>query len=376
MMTSHGPRTALVVGAGPTGLTAAIGLRRAGIDVRVVDAVTEGANTSRAAVIHPRTLEVLEPLGVVDAIGARALRVPRFDIRDGARSVARLSFGGLPTRYPWTSMISQADTESILRDRLAALDVAVEWDSAVTDLAVDDAGRATVRLASGETARPDVVVGADGMHSTVRKMAGIGFPGSGYEQSFVLADVSMDWPVARDTVSLTFAPDGLAVVAPLPDDRFRVVATLDDAPRHPTASEIEALLTRRGGSATVHDVAWSGRFHVHHRLAETYHRGSVVLVGDAAHVHSPAGGQGMNIGVQDAVALAETVTAGGDLGEYEKRRRPVARRVLALTDRMTRAATTRGSAVRHARNGMIRAALSVPPIRRRAAMELSELTHR
>ncbi|MEH3155459.1 MAG: FAD-dependent monooxygenase [Gordonia paraffinivorans] len=376
MMTSPRPRTALVVGAGPTGLTAAIALRSAGVDVRVVDAASEGANTSRAAVIHPRTLEVLEPLGVVDAICDRALRVPRFDIRDGARSVARLSFDGLPTRYPWTSMISQADTESILRARLAGLDVAVEWSTAVTDLSLDDEGRATVRLGSAETVRPDVVVGADGMHSTVRDAVGIGFPGSGYEQSFVLADVSMDWPVTRDTVSLTFAPDGLAVVAPLPDDRFRVVATLDDAPREPTGAEIEALLTRRGGSAAVHDVAWSGRFHVHHRLAETYHRGTVALVGDAAHVHSPAGGQGMNIGVQDAVTFVETVTTGGDLDSYQERRRPVARRVLALTDRMTRAATTRGSAVRHARNGAIRAALSMPPIRRRAAMELSELTHR
>ena len=370
------PRTALVVGAGPTGLTAAIGLRSAGIDVRVVDAASEGANTSRAAVVHPRTLEVLEPLGVVDAILDRALRVPRFDIRDGGRSVAQLSFDGLPTPYPWTSMISQADTEAILRDRLAALGVPVEWTTSVRGLDLDDTGRPTVHLGSGETIRPDVVIGADGMHSTVRESAGIAFPGSGYEQSFVLADVSMDWPVARDTVSLTFAPDGLAVVAPLPDDRFRVVATLDDAPRQPSGAEIEALLVRRGGSAAVHDVAWSGRFHVHHRLAETYHRGAVVLVGDAAHVHSPAGGQGMNIGVQDAATLAEILGVGGDLDDYEKRRRPVARRVLALTDRMTRAATTRGTAVRHARNGTIRITLSLPPIRRRAAMELSELSHR
>ena len=236
MMTSTAPRTALVVGAGPAGLTAAIALLLHGLDVRIVDAATEGANTSRAAVIHPRTLEVLEPLGVVEAIGDRALRVPRFDIRDADRSLARLSFEGLPTRWPWTSMISQADTETILRDRLSGVGVAIEWGTAVTGLHLDD-GRATVRLASGEDVTPDMVVGADGMHSAVRDLLGVGFPGSGYDQSFVLADVAMDWPVPRDTVSLTFAPDGLAVVAPLPDDRFRVVATLDDAPRQPSGED-------------------------------------------------------------------------------------------------------------------------------------------
>ncbi|MGZ8176536.1 FAD-dependent oxidoreductase [Williamsia sp. SKLECPSW1] len=375
MMTSTAPRTALVVGAGPAGLTAAIALLLHGLDVRIVDAATEGANTSRAAVIHPRTLEVLEPLGVVEAIGDRALRVPRFDIRDADRSLARLSFEGLPTRWPWTSMISQADTETILRDRLSGVGVAIEWGTAVTGLHLDD-GRATVRLASGEDVTPDMVVGADGMHSAVRDLLGVGFPGSGYDQSFVLADVAMDWPVPRDTVSLTFAPDGLAVVAPLPDDRFRVVATLDDAPRQPSGEEIEELLRRRGGMATVSDVAWSGRFHVHHRLAETYHRGAVALVGDAAHVHSPAGGQGMNIGVQDAVVLAEVAATGAPLDTYESRRRPVARRVLALTDRMTRAATVRGGAARAARNTVIRTALTLPPVRRRAAMEIAELAHR
>lgn len=364
------------MGAGPTGLTAAIALRMRGVDVRVVDAAAEGANTSRAAVIHPRTLEVLEPLGVVEAITGRAIRVPRFDIRDGTRTVAHLDLSGLPTRYPWTSMISQADTERILRERLSVVGGGVEWSTAVTGLENPGDERPVVRLESGEQVRPDVVIGADGMHSAVRDLVGIDFPGSGYEQSFVLADVAMDWPVGRDTVSLTFAPDGLVVVAPLPDNRFRVVATMDDAPREPTARQIEDILARRGGSTRVHDVAWSGRFRVHHRLAQTYRRGPVFLVGDAAHVHSPAGGQGMNIGVQDAVTLADILVAGDDPDSYEARRRPRARRVLALTDRMTRAAVVRGSATRRARNRVIATALSVPAVRTRAAMEIAELSHR
>ncbi|KQR98094.1 hypothetical protein ASG12_14115 [Williamsia sp. Leaf354] len=366
----------LVVGAGPTGLTAATALSARGVTVRIVDAASEGANTSRAAVVHPRTLEVLEAVDVTRRILARAVRVPRFDIRDGSNSIAQLDFSTLRTDYPFTAMISQADTEAILRDRLTEGGVAVEWNTRLDDLDAD--GHARLRDPAGvsRTARFDAVIGADGMRSAVRDAVAIGFPGSGYEQSFVLADVSMAWPVPRDTVSLTFAPEGLAVVAPLPDNRFRVVATVDDPPEHPTGADIESLLRARADAAEVGDVAWSGRFRVHHRLAETYRRGVVFLAGDAAHVHSPAGGQGMNTGIQDALVLAEILTTGADPDSYERRRRPVARRVLRLTDRMTRAATVDVTGARAVRNTVIRAGLSVPPIRHRIAMEISELAYR
>ncbi|GGF26623.1 FAD-dependent oxidoreductase [Williamsia phyllosphaerae] len=366
----------LVVGGGPTGLSAAVALAGRGIGVRVIDAAAQGANTSRAAVVHPRTLEVLEDIDVTRRILDRAVRVPRFDIRDGSRSIARLDFSSLKTDYPFTAMISQADTETILRDRLAELGVEVEWNTRLEGLDAD--GRAQVVTATGRSSsvRSDVVVGADGMHSAVRDAVGIAFPGTGYEQSFVLADVAMEWPVPRDTVSLTFAPEGLAVVAPLPDDRFRVVATADDPPTEPDSDYIGSLLRRRAGSAHVSDVAWSGRFRIHHRLAETYRRGAVFLVGDAAHVHSPAGGQGMNTGIQDALALAGILADGGDPDSYERLRRPVARRVLRLTDRMTRAATVDLGGARFVRNTLIRAGLALPPVRHRISMEISELAYR
>ncbi|MGJ0120499.1 FAD-dependent monooxygenase [Williamsia sp. MIQD14] len=375
MLTSE-RSSVLVVGAGPTGLTAATALAARGVPVRIVDAAGEGVNTSRAAVVHPRTLEVLEDLDLTRRILQRAVRVPRFDIRDGARSIAQLDFSTLATEYPFTAMISQADTEAILRERLAECGVAVEWNTRVVDLDADGHVRLQDPAGGSQTVRFDAVIGADGMRSAVRTAVGIDFPGSGYEQSFVLADVSMVWPVARDTVSLTFAPDGLAVVAPLPDNRFRVVATADNPSEQPTGADIEALLRARAGAADVGDVAWSGRFRVHHRLAETYRRGAVFLAGDAAHVHSPAGGQGMNTGIQDALVLVEILTTGADPDSYERRRRPVARRVLRLTDRMTRAATVDVAGARAVRNTVIRAGLSVPPIRHRIAMEISELAYR
>ncbi len=366
----------LVVGAGPTGLTAAVALASLGIEVRVIDAAVAGANTSRAAVVHPRTLEVLDPIGVTTRLLERAVRVPRFDILDGAKSIAKLNFSSLDTVYPFTAMISQADTEMILHGRLEELGVDVEWNTRLTG--VDSDGRAELLTFGGQrsSVHTSTVIGADGMHSKVRDSVGIGFPGAGYEQSFVLADVSMDWPVPRDTVSLTFAPEGLAVVAPMPDNRFRVVATADHPPERPTRDDVETLLRQRARAGSVHDVAWSGRFRIHHRLAEHYRRGAVYLVGDAAHVHSPAGGQGMNTGIQDALALVEILVSGADPDSYERIRRPVARRVLRLTDRMTRAATVDVAGARVVRNALIRTGLSLPPIRQRIAMELSELAYR
>src|SRR5262249_33840494 len=136
---------------------------------------------------------------------------------------------------------------------------------------------------------------------------GIGFAGEAYELSFVLADVRMQWPLSRDEVTLFYSPKGLVVVAPLPDDHFRIVATMDEAPETPSAEFMQAILDARGPETDpgrIREVAWSSRFRIHHRVAETPRKGRILLCGDAAHVHSPAGGQGMNTGIQDSVSLA------------------------------------------------------------------------
>ena len=238
-------------------------------------------------------------------------------------------------------------------------------------------------LASGETIRASYVVGADGMHSVVRDHSGIGFTGDAYMQSFVLADVTMDWPLPRDEVTLHFASAGLAVVAPLPGGRYRIVATLDEAPEHPDRGDVQALLDARGPQrqrARIEDIVWSSRFRVHHRLADHFRAGRLLLAGDAAHVHSPAGGQGMNTGIQDAVTLAACLTAvlrdgapATELDRYEAARRPVAAGVVALTHRMTRLATMRSAPQRTLRNAVLRVLGRVPAVQRTLAMNLSEL---
>ncbi|NUS12344.1 MAG: NAD(P)-binding protein [Streptomyces sp.] len=364
-----------IVGAGPTGLALAVTLARAGVDFVLLDRLAEGANTSRAAVVHARTLEVLDDLGVTADLMARGLPLQRFTVRDGRRTLARLGFAGLPTPYPVTLMVPQCDTEAVLLDRLRALGGDVHRPYEVAG-AEQDADGVTLRMTTGETLRADWAVGADGMHSAVREAAGIGFTGSAYPQSFVLADVRMDWRPGAAEVSLNFHGDGLVVVAPLPGGRYRVVAIADEAPHTPDAAYVQALLDARSpGQARVTEVVWGSRFRVHHRVADRYRAGRLLLAGDAAHVHSPAGGQGMNTGIQDAYALGLAL-AEDRVDGYEALRRPVARRVVDFTDRMTRIATVRRRPARALRNAALPLVTRIPAVRTRLLRELAELDYR
>lgn len=372
----------LIVGAGPTGLTLATALLARGVRPLLVDRLAEGANTSRAAVIHARTLEVLEPLGIARELVARGLRARRFTIRDCDRVLLDIGFGALPTRYAYTLMISQAHTEAVLLQRFRALGGQVLRPKVLRNLVQDESG-VTATFEDGGRARVRYAVGADGMHSTVREVAGIPFDGGTYGESFVLADVRLSGGVPSDEVILFFSPAGLAVVAPLPDGVHRVVATLEDAPERPTAADVQALLDARGpvkSPVQVHELLWGSRFRVHHRIARHYRQGRIVLAGDAAHVHSPAGGQGMNAGILDAVRLAQALGQAleGDaaaLDAYGAERRPVAQEVIALADRLTRLATVPARR-RPLRNAAMSLLSGFPWFRRRLAFQLSGLAYR
>jgi 2-polyprenyl-6-methoxyphenol hydroxylase-like FAD-dependent oxidoreductase len=371
------PATAdvVIVGAGPTGLTLAAFLTAGGADVVLLDRAAEGAGTSRAAVVHARTLEVLEGLDVTRELVERGVITPTFTVRDRDRVLLTVPFAGLPTAHPYTLMVPQNVTEQVLLDRLRALGGQVHRPQEVIGVTQDATG-ATVTTATGEMVRARHVVGTDGMHSVVREQSGIGFAGDTYAQSFVLADVRMDWDLPGDEVQLFFSAAGLVVVAPLPGGRHRIVATVDEAPEHPDAADVQALLEARGpekAPARVRDLVWSSRFRVHHRIADHYRAGRIFLAGDAAHVHSPAGGQGMNTGIQDAAELARRILEGTE-DDYEAVRRPVAVGVVAMTDRMTRAATAGNPAARAIRNTVLAVAGHNGAVRRKLAMRLSELS--
>ena len=373
----------LVVGAGPVGLTAAIVLTQRGHTVTLVDGQPEGANTSRAAVVHSRTLELVEPYGVTPDLVARGVHTPTFAIRDRDALLMAIPFDTLPTPYPYTLMISQADTEALLRKRLENLGGQVVRPATVTAVEQDPEG-VLATFSDGHQVRARYLIGADGVRSTVREQAGIAFTGSTYAESFVLADVRLSGGIPADEVILYFSPAGLVVLAPLPDDRYRIVATVDEAPALPDSAFVQRLLDERGPQArpvVVEEVLWGSRFRVHHRIADAFRSDRILLAGDAAHVHSPAGGQGMNLGIEDAVAAAECLSRVllGEpealLDDYAAQRRRVADRVVNLADRLTEMATL-SARKRPLRNTVMRFAGRLPAVRRRLAVRLSGLDRR
>lgn len=378
----------LVVGAGPTGLALATFLQKEGVDHLLVDALPEGQSTSRAGVVHPHTLEVLDTLGVVGNLEAQGLPVDKFTVRDRDQALLTIGFEQLPSAFKHILMIPQPTTERTLAQAHERLGGTILRNVKATELR-RESDRVLVSLerdGKEQHVRAKYVVGADGMHSTVRAATDIRFEGAAYAESFVLADVHMDWPLGQSEVSLCFSEAGLVVVAPLPDGTYRIVATMDQAPAKPSQLEVQKLLDERGPKATpakVLDVVWSSRFRVHHRLASSYRDGRVLLLGDAAHVHSPAGGQGMNTGLVDAIVLGKALTTvvrdhgpASTLDDYSNVRRPAAEEVLALAGRLTRLATVRSPLLRHFRNLLLRLLDHMSPFKAKLALQLSGISRR
>jgi 2-polyprenyl-6-methoxyphenol hydroxylase-like FAD-dependent oxidoreductase len=378
----------LIIGAGPTGLALATSLAKAGVDHVLIDKLAAGQNTSRAAVIHAHTLEALETLGVADRLAKTGLKLSRFSIRDRDRVLVQLCFDALPSPFSYLLMTPQDQTERVLAERHEELGGSIHRGIAAENIEqYKDHVRVWVR--EGDIRRSidaRLVVGADGMHSIVREAARIEFDGAQYAHSFVLADVSMDWAPGRGEVFLFFTEHGPLVVAPLPNGNFRIVAAMENAPEHPNAACIQDIIDAYGptnAKAVVRRVDWSSRFRIHHRLAKTYRRGRLIIMGDAAHVHSPAGGQGMNTGIVDAIVLGRALTgiisnkrSEKLLDVYERLRRPAARKVLDLADGLTRMAMTKGAIARRARNARLSVLNHLPPAKRLLVMNLSGLSRR
>ena len=318
---------------------------------------------------------------------AEGVKVPVFCVRDRNRPLLTVDFSDIPSLYRFTLMIPQNRIEQILLQHLEGLGCNVVRPCKVIRYAASPSlVEAQIQTnGSDQSIKAQWLIGCDGMHSAVREQSGIAFSGGEYESSFVLADVSMNWPLSREEVTLFYSPKGLVVVAPLPSERFRIVAIVDEAPEVPSREFMQAVLDARGPTINpgrIHDVAWSSRFHIHHRVAQTPRKGRVLLCGDAAHVHSPAGGQGMNTGIQDSIWLAEALTStlhDGDetrLDAWAARRHKVATDVVTLTDRMTRLATMKSPTGQVFRNIAVAFAGHLPPVRAAVARKLAELDAR
>ncbi|MBW3598817.1 MAG: FAD-dependent monooxygenase [Planctomycetes bacterium] len=389
---AESPLDVLIIGAGPVGLTLACELRRRGVRLRIIDAEAgpTPVDQSRALGIHARTLEMLEGVGVTNDLVARGRRVHAINAWDHGRMFLRFQpeFDRLKTPYPFVLSLSQGETERRLEKKLAEYGVGVEWNARLTQLDHSPGGVAA-KVCGPDGAEADVhaayLVGCDGAHSTVRHQLNLGFEGHPYEERFLLADLRLRWPLAQDEAHLLLTDRGPVAAIPLPEpDCWRLIdatgASEDDAPDAVAARFGDLLHKAALEDASIEGAMWASAFRIHRRATDRLRVGRCFLAGDAAHIHSPVGGQGMNIGIQDACNLAwklALVIAGvapeSLLDSYEQERLPVARSTLRGTHWATRLVVLRNPLARAIRNRLASWLTKPALVRRRLTRELSEL---
>jgi 2-polyprenyl-6-methoxyphenol hydroxylase-like FAD-dependent oxidoreductase len=380
----------LVVGAGPVGMTLALALalRRQGIAVRIVDKASARTDKSKALVIWPRTLELLDIQGCAQPFIEAGVRASGARILGEGRELAHAQFGLARSAYPYALMIPQCDTEALLEQLLAQAGVQVERQVELLSFA-DDGQRVSAQLrhADGriEPASAAWLAACDGAHSTVRHALGLAFDGDTLESDWVLADVLLDGPLPSDELTICWAPDGVLAFFPIGGRRFRVIADVgpapDVAPPPPTLPQVQVLIDSRGPQGLrAHDPVWLNHFRINERKVKDYRQSRVFLAGDAAHVHSPAGGQGMNTGMQDAFNLAWKLAlvmhgrAGAALlDSYSPERSAIGDQVLRNAGTMTRVALLRNPLLRELRDLAAGTLSRLPAIQRRLVDQLTEL---
>jgi 2-polyprenyl-6-methoxyphenol hydroxylase-like FAD-dependent oxidoreductase len=349
----------LIVGAGPTGLVLALWLTRLGVAVRIVDKTAEPGTTSRALAVSARTLELYRQVGMADALVEGGVKVPAANFWVQGKQVARLPLDRMGeglTPFPFALIFPQDAHERVLVERLEALGVKVERRTTLVRFDQEsECVRATLAREDGsqEICTATYLAGCDGAHSIVRETVEIGFPGGTYSDIFFVADVEGSGPATNGEIHVDLGRSDFLAVFPLKGTgRVRLVGTVLERPAdaHGTLT-FDDVRTRVTGHLkfTIDRVNWFSTYHVHHRVAARFREGRAFLLGDAAHVHSPVGGQGMNTGIGDAVNLAWKLAAvlkGGAadslLDSYEPERIGFARRLVATTDRVFAFVTDRG----------------------------------
>ena len=349
----------LIVGAGPTGLVLALWLTRLGVSLRIIDSAACAGTTSRALAVQARTLELYRQLDLTARVLERGYRVPAVSLWVEGERRARLPFeniGGQLTAYPFLEIFPQDEHELLLIERLAAAGVRVERGCTLLDFtAAGDGVRARLQRTDGtqEQIEAKYIAGCDGARSRVRELIGTGFPGGTYRQLFYVADIRGQGPAFNGELNVDLDEADFLAVFPLAAvGRARLIGTvLEDPAGAGRALSFEDVSPRalRSLKLRVEQVHWFSTYHVHHRVTARFRHGRALLLGDAAHIHSPAGGQGMNTGIGDAINLAwklAAVLAGSApetlLDSYEAERMPFAERLVQTTDRVFSFATADG----------------------------------
>ncbi|MGI9357393.1 MAG: FAD-dependent oxidoreductase [Rhizobiaceae bacterium] len=355
------PPDCVIAGAGPTGLSLAMELRRRGKNVRIFDRSSgpRPEGQSRALGVLPATLSVLEPSGVTERLHKEGIRIERVQIyRDNNALMALdIKYGG--GRWPYLISIPQGRTERILLSEVEKAGVEVEWNVEAVGVENDGLIPALIVSRDGKEERIEgcFVAGCDGIRSPVRQSLGVSFDGDALETPFSLADVRLGNPPPDGEARVDLHQAGIIVQLPLPGGSHRLI------------SPCSAVEMRPEIAPSIRETGWASDFMIQFRHAEHLQKGRVFLAGDAAHVHSPAGGRGMNSGIGDAAWLAWLISEGRE-NEYEAMRLPVAKEVLRVTRQATNGITAKPSTLRFVAANILKPLLKLGFVQRQAAKRL------
>lgn len=385
----------LIVGAGPTGLTLACELARHGVSFRIVDKSAVASTMSKALAVHARSLEVFEDMGIVDKFLTYGLKLKAINVYADSKQIAHMTLDELDSVYSFALSLPQSDTERILMDRLGELGHSVERAMEVVELSQNDNGvdcKVRCAHAGDEVIKTRWLVGCDGAHSAVRKQLKLDFAGTKYPDLMQLGDVEVEGPLVHDELYVLNSEKGLLALFPYGGNRYRLAAVdteeskrAEDASKElpdPTLEELQAIVDDRSlFPLKLSNMHWSTALYLHRRHVSQYRVGNCFLAGDAAHIHSPAGGQGMNTGIQDSYNLAwklalvsRGIASDTLLDSYNTERLGIALGVLKLTDFMMKVNTLKNPVAKKLRNTLAPVLTAQEVIQKRARSGIAELS--
>ncbi len=392
--------TILIVGAGPTGLTMAAELTRHGVPCRIIDKKSGITDNTKALTLQSRTMEIFEDMGLIKEVIDTGRPVSGFSFYAEGKRIAQVSSGELDTPYPYMMLYPQSDTESSLENHLNSLGVEVEWNTHIIELQQDNEElKVELQHSNGEieAIKPEYLIACDGGRSFCRKAIGAKLEGETFESEFLLADLELEWsnPPADDEWHGYFTDQGLVLIASLKEEgMWRIMievpwemqdkSTPSEAnSEEPTLDDLKEMvdILNPTPDLKLHKPKWISRFRIHRRILERFRYGRVFFAGDAAHLHSPAGGQGMNSGIQDAYNLAwklalvyKGVAQSEFLDSYNSERYPLLKEQVEKTDAGFKMMLLRNPVSRKIRNRLVSLLLELEPIQQRMDKRLAMLT--